>query len=402
MKIGIIRERKIPSDCRVALSPKQCHYISELYPIDFVIEPSPNRCFSDDEYRKEGLFLSEDLSQCDVLLGVKEVPIDALIPDKTYFYFSHTIKKQVYNRNLLRAMLEKNIRMIDYEVLRDAYGARLIAFGHYAGIVGAHNALWTFGEKTKLFSLPRACESTDYDEIKTIYKSTVFPPIKICLTGNGRVANGAIDVLEDMGIREVSPSDFLKKTYTEAVFTQLHARHYVKNKKKLPFVKNEFYNHPERFESSFEPYTKVTDIFINGIFWNPLAPAFFSLEDAKKASFKIKVVADVTCDIAPGSSIPMTFHATTIADPVFGYHADNQTIVKPFLADTIDMMTIDNLPNELPRDASVFFGKQFIENILTELLNQESSGVIQGATICKNGKLTRFFDYLSDYVANEE
>ena len=399
MKIGIIRERKSPPDNRVALTPRQCHYISEIYPVDFVVEPSPDRCYSDAEYRAEGIGISNDLSDCDVLLGVKEVPIDSLISDKTYLFFSHTIKKQPYNKKLLQALLQKKIRMIDYEVLRDVYGARLIAFGHYAGIVGAHNALWTYGEKTKAFSLTRACKSVDYTALVAEYKKTKFPNIKICLTGNGRVANGAIDVLEDMNIREVSPNDFLKKTYDEPVFTQLHARHYVKNKQNLPFVKNEFYNHPERFESCFEPFEKVTDIFINGIFWNNNAPQFFTLEDMKKSDFRISVIADVTCDIAPVSSVPSTLFATTIADPVFGYNPKTMQAEAPFQPNVIEVMSIDNLPNELPRDASEFFGKQFIENILSELLHLEDSGIIQGATICNDGALTPLFDYLSDYAS---
>ena len=398
MKIGIIREGKTPPDSRVPLTPKQCAYISEIYPVDFVIEPSPNRSYKDEEYAREGLKISTDLSQCDVLMGVKEVPIQQLIPNKTYFFFSHTIKKQPYNRKLLLAFLEKNIQMIDYEALKDVRGQRLIAFGHYAGMVGAHNALWTYGQRTKVFSLQRACESHDYAAMVEEYNNTTFPAIKICLTGNGRVANGAIDVLKDMNIREVSPDDFLKKDYNEAVFTQLLVRHYVKSKDKMPFVKNEFYNHPERFDSAFEPYTKVTDIFINGIYWDARSPQFFSKEDMKKSDFKIEVIADVTCDIAPESSVPSTLEPSTIADPVYGYNPQTEQIEAPYQSHVIDVMAIDNLPNELPRDASEFFGKQFIENILSELLHYEDSIITENARITKNGDLTPTFEYLRDYV----
>ncbi|MFZ4542567.1 MAG: NAD(P)-dependent oxidoreductase [Saprospiraceae bacterium] len=398
MKIGIISEGKIPPDNRVALTPKQCAYVSEIYPVDFIIEPSEKRCFADEEYAREGLKISSDLSQCDVLMGVKEVPVSLLYEDKTYFFFSHTIKKQPYNRKLLQALLEKKIRMIDYEVLKDVMGQRLIAFGHYAGIVGAHNALWTYGKRTGLCSLNRACESHDYELLKKQYKDLNLPAIKICLTGNGRVANGAIEVLKDMKIREVSPEDYLNKRFDEVVFTQLHGRHYVRNKKNLPFVKNEFYNHPERFESAFGPYAKVTDVFINAIFWDSRSPQFFSLEEMKSPEFKIKVIADVTCDIAPKSSVPSTLKASTIADPVYGYNPQSEKIEAPFQQHVIDVMAIDNLPNELPRDASEFFGNQFIENILTELLHLQDSAIIENATITKDGKLTPMFEYLSDYV----
>lgn len=399
MRIGIIREGKIPSDNRVPLTPRQCAHISEFYPVDFVIEPSEDRCFKDEEYASEGLLLSSDLSQCDVLMGVKEVPITQLLPGKTYFFFSHTIKKQPYNRKLLQALLDKNIRMIDYEVLRDVMGQRLIAFGHYAGIVGAHNALWTYGKRTGLFSLSRACESHDYEVLRQQYGQVKFPPVKICLTGNGRVANGAIDVLKDMKIREVSPEDYLAKEFDEIVFTQLHGRHYARNISGDPFVKNEFYNHPERFESAFLPYAASTDIFINAIYWDSRSPRFFSLEDMKSPAFRIKIIADITCDIAPESSVPSTFRASTIADPVYGYNPVTGGLEEPFSPTVIDVMAIDNLPNELPRDASDFFGKQFIENILSELLHQEESAIIDNATICRYGRLTPMYEYLSDFAA---
>ena len=388
----------MPPDNRVPLTPKQCAYISEIYPVDFVIEPSKGRCFSDEEYASEGLKVSNDLSQCDVLMGVKEVPVSHLLEDKTYFFFSHTIKKQPYNRKLLQALIAKKIRMIDYEVLRDVMGQRLIAFGHYAGIVGAHNALWTYGKRCGLFDLERACESHDYEALRKQYAHIKFPPIKICLTGNGRVANGAIDVLKDMNIREVSPEDYLSRAFDEAVFTQLHGRHYVRNTSGQPFVKSEFYTHPERFESAFSPYAAETDIFINAIFWDSRSPRFFSLDDMDKPSFKIKVIADVTCDIAPESSVPSTLRASTIVDPVYGYNPKTRTIERPFSPDVIDVMAIDNLPNELPRDASDFFGRQFIENILTELLHQDNSAIIENATICRDGKLTPMFEYLSDFA----
>jgi alanine dehydrogenase len=399
MRIGIIREGKVPPDNRVPLTPRQCAYISEVYLVDFVIEPSEGRCFTDEEYAREGLKISSDLSQCDVLMGVKEVPVSQLIAGKTYFFFSHTIKKQPYNRKLLQAMLSNNIRMIDYEVLRDVMGQRLIAFGHYAGIVGAHNALWTYGKRTGLFLLDRACDSHDYEVLRKQYGKIKFPPVKICLTGNGRVANGAIEVLKDMEIREVSPEDYISRTFDEIVFTQLHGRHYVRNIAGQPFVKNEFYNHPERYESAFAPYAEVTDIFINAIFWDSRSPRFFSLEDMKDPGFKIKVIADITCDIAPESSVPSTFKASTIVDPVYGYNPQTGTIQAPFSPEVIDVMAIDNLPNELPRDSSEFFGKQFIENILSELLHEENSAIIDNATICRDGKLTPMFEYLTDYAA---
>ncbi len=398
MKIGIIREGKTPPDSRVALTPKQCHYISEIYHVDIIVQPSETRCYSDEEYRRAGLRVAEEMESCDVLLGVKEVKISDLIPNKTYFFFSHTIKAQPYNQKLLQAVVEKNIHLIDYETIRNEKGERLIAFGHYAGMVGAHNGLWTYGQRTGAFKLKRLVACHDYREATQEYDQINFPNLKVVLTGTGRVANGAVEVLQDMGFRKVTPSDYLTKIFKEPVFTQLNANAYVKRKDGGVFNKSEFYAHPDLYESNFKPYTTVSDIFINGIYFDPKAPAFFSLEDMRRHDFKIEVIADVTCDIAPESSVPSTIKASTIADPVFGFDPKTEQETEAFLLDAIDIMSIDNLPNELPRDASDFFGRQFLSNVLPELLHFDDSEILQKASIINNGDLTSNFEYLREYL----
>jgi alanine dehydrogenase len=400
MKIGVIREGKNPPDARVPLVPQQCRYIAKHFPVAVVVEPSPKRIFGDEEYQALNVPMQEEISDCDVLMGVKEVPISQLIADKTYFFFSHTIKAQAYNRDLLRAILDKNIRLIDYEVLTDEKGKRLIAFGRFAGMVGAHNGLWTYGKRSGVFKLPRMNTYRDYAAAKEDYKSLQLPALKIVLTGTGRVGQGAAEVLKDMGIERVSPKDFVTTTYDHAVFTQLRVEDYARRKDGKPFVRKEFYAQPELFESKFAPYTAISDIFINGIYWDNAAPAFFAAEDMKKEDFKIEVIADVTCDIAPVSSIPSTLKATTIDDPVFGYDVQHGTETTAFQVDAVDMMTIDNLPNELARDASRSFGKQFIEHVLPELL-KEQSDIIERATITKNGQLTERYAYLQSFVDGE-
>lgn len=396
--IGLIREGKVPPDSRVPLTPKQCAFIMRHFPVKILVEPSPIRCYKDAEYLAEGIEMSHDMTQCDVLMGVKEVPIDQLIPNKTYLFFSHTIKKQAYNRKLLQAVIAKNIRLLDYEVLTDDEHRRLIAFGKFAGMVGAHNGLYTYAKRTGLFDLPRMKDLHDYAEALDIYENLKLPSMNIVLTGTGRVAEGSAEVLRDMGMFQVSPEDYLGKSYTEAVFTQLDSRHYVQRKDRQPFHKQDFYEHPDQFESAFEPYTRVSDIFINGIFWNNSAPAFFTLADMRKPYFRIKVIADVTCDIAPASSVPSTLRASTIADPIYGYHPFTESECPPFQPDSIDVMAIDNLPNELPRDASAFFGDQFIKNVLDPFLEGKDNPVIIRATITCDGALTEQFGYLEDYV----
>jgi len=397
LKIGIIKEGKVPTDSRVPLTPKQCVQAMHDFPIEIVVETCPTRCYSDEEYRKEGIEVTTNIVDCDLLMGVKEVPVQQLIPGKTYLFFSHTIKKQPYNRKLIWAILEKNIRLIDYEVLKDEKGNRLIAFGRFAGMVGAHNALWTYGKRTGQFSLPRMKEFLHYVDAVEHYKTVDFPAIKIVLTGTGRVATGAAEVLRDMGIKEVGHSDFLSKTFKKAVFTQLHCFNYVARKDGSPYQKYDFYHHPERFESIFAPYFQEADVMINGIFWDSRAPVFFKVEDMKRPDFNLKVIADVTCDIAPVSSIPSTIRASTIADPVFGFDPNTSSETAAHTPGCVDMMTIDNLPNELPRDASEAFGQQFLKNVLPELLLSKSK-VIEHGTIAENGHLTKHFRYMEDYA----
>ncbi len=399
MKIGIIKEGKTPPDSRVPLTPTHCKTIQENYPVDIVVHPSPSRCYSDQEYIDEGVTLSDDMESCDVLMGVKEVPINQLIPNKTYFFFSHTIKKQSYNRDLLLAMIDKNIRMIDYEVLTNDKKQRLIAFGKFAGMVGAHNGMMTYGMRTGLLELPRMNSLHDYKAATNLYNEKQFPAMRIVLTGTGRVATGAAMVLDDMGIKKVSPKDYLSNQYDEAVYTQLGCSDYVKHKDaSKSFDKKEFYTQPTNYKNNFEAYWKVSDLMINGIYWDNQAPAFFTLEDMQRDDFNIQVIADVTCDIAPISSIPSTIKASTIADPIFGFDPTTNTEIEPFQNHGVDMMTIDNLPNELPRDASYSFGNQFMDSILEELINADNSNVIQRAIVCENGDLGKHFEYLRDYV----
>ncbi|RMF01797.1 MAG: alanine dehydrogenase [Bacteroidetes bacterium] len=406
MKIGIIREGKVPPDARVPLNPQQCAHLIAEYGLEVVVQPSSVRIFKDEEYAAAGVPLSEYMGDCDLLLGVKEVPIEQLIPGKTYSFFSHTHKKQLYNRPLLRALLQKHIHLIDYEVLTDNYGRRVIAFGYFAGVVGAHNAFWTYAQRAKAlglpgFELPRMRDLYDYRAAQQVYKYLSIPPLKIVLTGTGRVATGAAQVLDDMSIRQVSPRDFLTLSFDEPVYTQLQSHDYLKHSKGQLFDKIHFYQYPEEYSSAFAPYTKVADIMINGIYWDNRAPAFFTREEMAADDFRIRVIADITCDIAPLSSIPATLRASTIADPVFGFDPVTGQETAPHQLHVIDMMTIDNLPSELPRDASTSFGNMYIKQVLPHMLAPKSA-MIERATITRHGRLGPHFEYLQDFVDGKE
>lgn len=398
LKIGIIREGKVPPDSRVPLDPAQCKSLLDKG-IDLVVQPSEGRCYSDQDYRDAGVPLQEDLSDRSVLLGVKEVPIDQLIAGKTYFFFSHTIKEQAYNRDLLQAVVDKNIRLIDYEVLTNDAGARVIAFGKFAGMVGAHNGLFTYGQRTGSYSLPRMKDLRDYAEAKTVYANIDLPPMKVVLTGTGRVSGGAAMVLRDAGLKKVTPMDFVTETFDVPVFTQLNSFYYARRKDGEVFDDvRDFYKNPAEYESDFGHFHTEADIFVNGIYWDNDAPAFFTLEDIKRPDWRIKVIADVTCDIAPVSSIPTTLDASTIADPIFGYDRFTDQKVAPHQAASIDMMTIDNLPNELPRDASSAFGDMFVTHVLDALTGKSDAALLDRATIARDGDLGANFEYLRDYL----
>lgn len=397
IRIGLIREEKKPFDKRVAFLPDQCREIIERFPdTEIIIQPSPHRCIGDEEYQKAGFKISEDLSACDILFGIKEVPLDSLIPDKTYLFFSHTIKKQPHNRKLLRTILKKKIRLIDYETLVWQNGTRVLGFGRFAGIVGTHNGLLTYGKKTGLFILKPAWQCSDYFQLKNEYKNITIPPIKIAICGDGRVAHGSLELMKEIGIQEVTPRQFIEETYNTPVYVHLVSEDFYAHKDGESWDKSEFYHNPENFFSNFKAYARVCDLMINAVYWNDRIPRFFSKEDMKSRDFRIKVIADISCDI--NGAIPATLRDTTIEDPVFGYHPLTETIEPPFQKNTIDIMAVSNLPCELPLDASRGFGKQLLNYVMGPLLGIKKHPMIEDATIAKNGSLTNKYLYLSDYV----
>ena len=395
--IGIIRESKKPYDKRVALSPAQCvDVMNSFTDVKIVVQPSAHRCISDAEYLKAGIEMSENMEQCDILLGIKEVPIEDLIANKTYLFFSHTIKKQPHNRKLLRTILQKNIRLVDYETLVWENGSRVLGFGRFAGVVGTHNAFLTWGEKFNLFKLKPAYLCENYAEMKAEYDKIEMPPLKIALCGDGRVAHGCLELLNLLHVREVTPQEFLDEQFDVPTYVHLVTEDFYAHKDGELWDKADFYHNPENYISTFKHYTQHCDVMLNAIFWNERIPRFFSKEDMKARDFKIKVIADISCDV--NGSIPATMKDTTIEDPVFGFHPLSETIEAPFLKNTIDIMAVSNLPCELPYDASVAFGEQLIKHVIGNLLNANNSRMIKFATIAQNGELTERYNYLKDYV----
>lgn len=397
MKIGILREGKLPRDKRVPFTPAQCVILQREFGVEVLVQPSDWRGFSDDEYRAAGVQLQEDLSTCDVLLGIKEVPIASLIAGKKYFFFSHTIKKQPHNQKLMHALIAKKIQMIDYECLTDPDFNRIIGFGHFAGIVGAYNGLRGYGLRFGLFDLKPAYQCRDMVELKEELKKVKLPNMKMIVTGNGRVANGAIELLGLLHIRRITPYEFTHYSFREAVYTQLHSYDYNEAKDGAPWDRDRFYKHPEQFRSTFAKFTPHCDLLIHCSFWDPRAPKLFEKTDMKGPEFRVSVIADVTCDI--DGSIPSTTKSSSITEPFYGYNPQTETAVeKPFENSAITVMAVDNLPCELPRDASESFGKELLEKVIPALLGNDPDGLIERGSICKNGALLPRFQYLSDYA----
>ncbi len=400
LNLALIREDKVPVDRRVPITPAQAADIQRRFPhVTVVCQSSEHRCFPDQDYRDAGIAVVDDVRHCDILMGVKEVPIPNLIADKTYLFFSHTIKEQPYNRDLLRTILQKDIRLIDYERFTDAQGNRVVAFGRFAGIVGAYNGLYTYGKKLGLYDIRRAKDCFDMDDMRSEFDKIELPPIKIALTGGGRVANGAVEVLEGAGIRRVSPEDYLAQTFEEPVYTQLEVTDYNRKADGGAFAVQEFYQHPDRFVPGFQPFAQTTDLFIAGAFWDHRAPVLFHREDMLQDDFSIRVIADVTCDIE--GSIPSTKRPSTIADPVYDYDPQQDRVANTLYQNPahVSVMAVDNLPSELPRDASESFGDSLMQHVMTSLLGDGDAGIIERATITQGGHLTKAYQYLSNYVA---
>lgn len=396
MKIGIIKEYKSPPDKRVVFSPEKCVETLQKFPqVEFFIEKSDIRCFSDLEYEEMGLKVVTDLSNCDVLIGVKEVPIEKLIDNKKYFFFSHTIKKQPYNKKLLQQIIKKNIELFDHETIVDNNNNRLIGFGYYAGVIGAYNGLRAYGLKNHTFSIPKAIDLKDRQEFNSILKSLSIPNMKILLTGKGRVGSGTKEVLDFLKIKEVSAQDFINESYNESVYVNIDVLDYNYSDSIENTVSN-FYNYPEKFRSTFSKFLSVSDIYFAGHYHNPKAPKLITLDDIKNPDFNVQVIADISCDI--DGPIASTIRPSTIENPTYGFHKEKLVECDFLDENALAVMAVDNLPCELPRDSSEMFGEMFLKYVIPSFFNNDQENILKNSKITSEGSLTDRFSYLSDYI----
>ncbi|HSI69567.1 MAG TPA: NAD(P)-dependent oxidoreductase [Gillisia sp.] len=397
IKFALIKERKTPPDRRVVFSPEKLKEVVKEFPdASFKIEASDIRIFPDDAYRNTGFEVTEDVSDCDVMLGVKEVPVPALIPEKKYFFFSHTIKKQPYNRDLLREILQKNIELYDHEVIVKENGHRLIGFGRYAGLVGAYNCFRALGLKEDLFELPKAENLPDLQALLSELDKIKLPNRKIVLTGSGKVGQGAKEILDHLKIKQLPVEEYLEKDFPYPVYCQIDVLDYNRRKDGETRNNQDFYKHPEEYESNFLRFARSSDIFIAGHFYGDGAPMFFTNQDAASPDFRIKLIADISCDIKV--PIPSTIRPSTIAEPFYGFDPVTQREVDFRDKGAITVMAVDNLPCELPKDASEGFGEMFHKHVIPAFFNGDRDGVLERARMTRDGELTPRFKYLQEYV----
>jgi len=396
IKIGLLREGKVPVDNRVALTPAQCKWIHKnAADVRVVAQSSPDRCYTDKEYRSAGVEVTEDVSSCDILLGIKEVPETNLVADKTYLFFSHTRKQQPYNQRMFHAILEKKITLIDYECLEHDDGQRILGFGFFAGVVGAHNGMLAYGRRTGLYELGRVHRQQSFRELIHTYFGVRLPAVKVAITGSGRVAHGVLEVMNLMEIVEVEPEEFLGRSFAYPVFTQLKGGVLYEHVDSKTYQREDFHQHPDEYRCKFLPYTRKADILMNGIYWDKGMPKLFGWEDLTDPGFRIRTIADITDD--KEGSVPCNLGDATMEDPIYGVDKTTRARTAPYLPGSVDIMAVGNLPNELPRDASRYFGEQLIKHVLEDLV-RGGSPVIERATMVRGGRLTEPFSYLSDYA----
>jgi alanine dehydrogenase len=396
LKIGLIREGKTPADNRVALTPAQCNWLNNHHAdIQVMAQHSTNRCFTDKEYQLEGIEVKEDLSECDILMGIKEVPVDMLIPGKIYLFFSHTKKMQAYNRHLLQQVIAKKITLIDYECLEHEDGTRIIGFGFFAGVVGAHNGIMAYGNRTGEFKLDRVGLSKNFQHLVHTYFGLKLPNIKIAVTGSGRVAHGILEIMNLLGVHEVEVDEFLNKEFTYPAYIHLKGADLYTHKIKGGYNREDFHANPQNYACNFKNYLSQTDLLMNGVYWESHIPRLFELDDMQKENFRIKTIADIADDF--NGSVPCNLGDAVIEDPVYGVDKILFTKTAPYLVGSVDVMAVGNLPNELPRDASRYFGEQLMKYVLKDLISVNSK-LIDAATIVKAGKLNSPFEYLRAYA----
>lgn len=431
-KIGIRHEDKYVMERRVALPPKDAKKLIEKG-LQVYVEKSPKRIFTDEEYEKAGAFVTKSLADCPVIFGVKEIPVSIFEENKTYVFFSHVIKGQAYNMQMLTKMMEKECNLIDYEKIADDTGRRLIFFGRFAGLAGMINSLWSLGERLRVHGLDtpftRIQQSHRYDSLKDAEKAVKeigeiiraeglpkeLSPLTIGFTGYGNVSKGAQHIADLLPTVEISPEELLeikkRNRYSDKLVYKIVFKEEDLSEPKDPaqkFELHDYYNHPEKYKNQFEKYADQLTILMNCMYWDDRYPRLLTKDFIEKiykyGEMKLKVIGDVTCD--PDGSIEFTHKGTEIEDPVFVYDPVKREPTMGFSGDGILVMAVDILPSELPRESSESFGQAligFVPAIAKADYSKDFEKLdlppeIKRAMILHNGKLTPDYQYIEEYL----
>ncbi len=396
--IGILKETQSDPDARVAITPDDAQKLLSINKsLTILVQPSEVRCFSEEEYIDAGCIISDDLSDCDLLLGIKEVDKNTLIRGKKYMFFSHTAKKQVHNQALLQAVIDKNITLIDYEFLYGEKKRRIAAFGYFAGLAGAYNTIRAYGIKKELFDLLTLKQITNKVQMFKELKKVVGMHEKILITGSGRVASGVEEVLQVCQIFKVDSDGFFNKTFRDPVYFVADPTHYAKHKQGLPFTFKDYKKQPKEFKSNFLRFAEVADIFIAAHYWDSKAPRLFNTDDVRSDLFKIDIIGDITCDI--NGSVPTTIKDVPIEESYYDFNKSTLKEEKAFSGiDNITVMAVSKLPSVLAKEASVHFSNQLVNHILEYFWMGDYNKVLKKATIAKNGKIKRRYAHLRTFV----
>lgn len=432
-KVGIRREDKYDWERRTPLTPQDAKELTNRHGIEFIAQTSPNRVFGDKAYQQAGITVAQDLSSCPVVLGIKEIPIEALNPETTYVFFSHTIKGQSFNMPMLRHMLSLNCTLIDYERITDDNGRRLIFFGNYAGLVGMIESLWAMQERlvwegieTPFQQIRRVIDYPDLASAKKAVRSvgerikseglpSEISPLVVGFAGYGNVSRGAQEILDLLPTREISPQDLATLTRSPLRSDDVVYKVVFKEEDTVeridtchPFDLQDYYQHPERYRGIFSQYLPYLDVLINAIYWGKAYPPLITKQAIKKlykdGNWRLRVIGDITCDVE--GAIECTLKSSNPHNPVYVYDPIDEKVTDGVKGNGPVIMAVDILPTELPHEASIFFSgilKGFVPSIAQAdfTTDFDSCGLpphIKRAVIVYKGELTPDYRYIEQFL----
>lgn len=430
--IGLRREDKSIWERRVPITPEAAEKLKKEHDVETWVQPSPTRAITDAEFASRGARLKEDLSPCDVVFAVKEIPVEHFRPKGVYVFFSHVIKGQPYNMPMLKDLMDKGCTLIDYEKVTDDKGRRLIFFGRHAGAAGAVETLHALGKRLALEGAPTPLEGIEQaykypnlaaakDAVRKAGRKIreeglpkEIAPLVIGVAGYGNVGQGTLEVLNELPVIHVDPAGLetlLKpgnhdpKAIYCATFKEEHS---VASKEGKPFDLAHYYANPSQYASVFDRYWPKLTALINAVYWDSKYPRLVtksSLADkANLAASRLKVIGDVSCDIE--GSIEATVKSTEIEEPCFVYNPETGETQDGFAGPGVVIMAVDILPSELPVDSSHAFCQALAGYVpaiakadyTKEFEELDLPAEIKRAVIVHKGRLTPSFAYLSAHV----